>query len=105
MSRTQLQLWYNRLQEGQEDVNDNFRPGRPNTLTTDENVEAVKKMISVNRKIFFDFGGTWSVQGMRSLETSQWAAMRAQVSLVISYQLFVGSLIRRSSNHNYSLHT
>ena len=51
MSRTQIQLWYNRFKEGQEDVNDEARPSRPSTLTTDENIEAVKKMISNNRWI------------------------------------------------------
>ena len=36
MSRTQVQLWYNRFKEGLED--DNARPGRPSTSTTDENI-------------------------------------------------------------------
>ena len=39
MSRTQVKLWYNRFKEV------DVRPGRPSTLTTDENIEAVKKMI------------------------------------------------------------
>ena len=51
MSRTQVQLWYNRFKEGREDVNDDASPGRPSTLTTDENIEAVKKMILDNRWI------------------------------------------------------
>ena len=29
MSRTQVQLWYNRLKESPEDVNDDDRPGCP----------------------------------------------------------------------------
>ena len=33
-----------------------------------------------NLNLFADFGGTWSVQGLRSLEASQRAAMRAQMS-------------------------
>ena len=45
MSRTQVQLRYNRFKESQEDVNDDVRPGRANTSTTDENIEIVKKMI------------------------------------------------------------
>ena len=45
MSRTQVQLWYNRFKEGREDVNDNACPSRPRTSTTDENLETVKKMI------------------------------------------------------------
>ena len=51
MSRTQVQLWYNRFKKGREDVNDNARPGRPSMSTTDENMEAVKKMILNNRRI------------------------------------------------------
>ena len=37
-----------------------------------------------NFSLFTDFGGTWSVQGLRLPVASQWAAMRAQVSFVIS---------------------
>ena len=51
MSRTLVQLWYNRFKEGREDVNDDPRPGRPNTSTTDENIEGVKKMILYNRRM------------------------------------------------------
>ena len=51
MNRTQVQFWYNRFKEGQEDVNDIARPGRRSTLTTDENIEAVKKIILDNRRI------------------------------------------------------
>ena len=29
MSRTQVQLWYNRFKECRESVNDDARPGRP----------------------------------------------------------------------------
>ena len=42
MGRTQVHLWYNRFNEGREDVNDAARPGRPSTSTTDENIEAMK---------------------------------------------------------------
>ena len=45
MSRTQVKLWYNRFKEV------DVRPGRPSTLTTDENIEAVKKMILDIRRI------------------------------------------------------
>ena len=51
MSRIQFQLWYNWLKESQIDVNDNARLGYPSTLTTDENIEAVKKMILYNCRI------------------------------------------------------
>ena len=45
MRRTQVQLWYNRFKEGREDVNNDARS------TTDESIEAVKKMILDNRRI------------------------------------------------------
>ena len=51
MSRTQVQLLYNRFKEGWEDVNDDARPGRLSTSITDENIEAVKKMMLGNRWI------------------------------------------------------
>ena len=44
-------MWYNRSKEGQEGVNDDVRPSRSSTSTTDENIEAVKKMILDNRRI------------------------------------------------------
>ena len=50
MSRTQVQLWYNRFKERREDVNNNACPGRPRTSTADENIEAVKKILD-NRRI------------------------------------------------------
>ena len=43
-------MLYNRFKEGQ-DVNNDARPARPNTSITDENMEAVKKMILNNRLI------------------------------------------------------
>ena len=43
MSRTLVQL-YNRFKEGREDVNNDARPGRPNTLITDENILWVKRV-------------------------------------------------------------
>ena len=49
MSRTQVQLWYNRFKEGREDANDNARATR--TTTIPENIEAVKKIILDNRRI------------------------------------------------------
>ena len=51
MNRTQVQLLYNRFKEGLENDNDNACPGRPRTSITDENIEAVKKMILYNRRI------------------------------------------------------
>ena len=51
MSRTQVQFWYNQLKEGQEDVNDDAHSDRPSITTTDENIEAVKKMVLDNHPI------------------------------------------------------
>ena len=51
VSRTQVQLWYNWFKEGWENVNNDARPDRPSTSTTDENIEAVTKMILDNRRI------------------------------------------------------
>ena len=44
MSRTQVQLWFKRFKKGRAGVNDDFRSGRPSTLTIVENIEAVKKL-------------------------------------------------------------
>ena len=49
--RTQVQLWCNRFKEGREDVNNDVRRSRRSTSTTEENIEAVKKMILNNRRI------------------------------------------------------
>ena len=51
MSRTQIQLWYNRFKEGREDVNGDAGPGRLSTSATEENFEAGKKMIFDNSRI------------------------------------------------------
>ena len=53
VTRTQVQLQYNRFKEGREDVNNDASLGRPSMSTTDENFEAVKKMILDNRRITF----------------------------------------------------
>ena len=53
MGRTQVQLCYNRFKEDRENVNDDASPGRQRTSTTDENIEAVRKMILDNRRITF----------------------------------------------------
>ena len=51
ISTTQVQSWYNRFKEGREDDNDDACPGRPSKSTTDENIEAVKRIILDNRWI------------------------------------------------------
>ena len=48
MSRTQVQLLYNRFKEGRKYVNDDARPGPTNSSTTDENIYVVKKFILDN---------------------------------------------------------
>ena len=47
MSKTKVQLWYNWFKEdGREYVNNDDRPGRSCTPTTEQlNIQAVKKMI------------------------------------------------------------
>ena len=49
VSQESVYKWYKLFTEGREEVNDDARPGRPNTSTTNENTEAVKKI--VNRRI------------------------------------------------------
>ena len=51
MSKTRVYEWYKRFQDGREDVEDNERPGRPSTSTTDENVGKVKEMVMNDRRI------------------------------------------------------
>ena len=45
MSRTQVQLWYNRCKEDRENVNDDARPCRSSTSITEDNIKALKKRI------------------------------------------------------------
>lgn len=51
LSKKCVYKWYKLFTEGREDVNDDARPGRPSTSTTDENIEAVKKIVKKNRRI------------------------------------------------------
>ena len=44
-------MQYNRFKEGREDVNDDVPLSRTSTSITDENIEAVKTIISNNRRI------------------------------------------------------
>uniref|UniRef100_T1HJ97 Mos1 transposase HTH domain-containing protein n=1 Tax=Rhodnius prolixus TaxID=13249 RepID=T1HJ97_RHOPR len=39
MSKTRIYEWYKRFQDGRENVEDDERPGRPSTSTTDEKRE------------------------------------------------------------------
>ena len=51
VSQKSVYKWYTLFTEGQEEVNDDARPGRPSTSTTNENTEAVKKIVMENRRI------------------------------------------------------
>ena len=51
MSKTRVYEWYKRFQDGREDVEDDERPGRPSTSTTDENVEKVKEMVMNDHRV------------------------------------------------------
>ena len=55
MSRIQVQLRCNRFKEDRKDANDDARHGRPSTISTDENIEAVNKVIK--QAIFTDILG------------------------------------------------
>ena len=48
MIKARVYEWYERFQGGREDVEDNERPS---TSTTDENVEKVKEMVMIDRRI------------------------------------------------------
>ena len=41
--------WYKLFTGGREEMNDDARLGRPSTLKTNENTEAVKKIVMENR--------------------------------------------------------
>ena len=51
MSKTRVSEWYKCFQDGREDVEDDERPRRPSTSTTDENVEKVKEIVMNDRRI------------------------------------------------------
>ena len=51
VSQKSVYKWYKLFTEGREEVNDDARPGRPGTSTTNENTEAVKKIFIENRRI------------------------------------------------------
>ncbi|CAK9833043.1 Mariner Mos1 transposase [Anthophora retusa] len=49
--KTQTYKWYKAFKEGREKVQDLPRAGRPSTVSTDENIEKIKKMIIDNRRL------------------------------------------------------
>ena len=51
VSQKSVYKWYKLFTEGREEVNDDARLGRPRTSTTNENTEAVMKIVMKNRRI------------------------------------------------------
>ena len=51
VSQKSVYKWYKLFTEGREEMNDDARPGRSSTLTTNKNTEAVKKIVMENRRI------------------------------------------------------
>ena len=49
MSRARIFEWHRRFREGEEDVEDKPRSGRPSSSKTDENVEAVRQAVRGDR--------------------------------------------------------
>jgi hypothetical protein len=50
MKKSSVFEWHKRFKEGQEDVKDDERTGRPKTRRTDENVEKVRKLVRSDRQ-------------------------------------------------------
>ena len=48
VSQKLVYKWYKLFTKGREEVNDDARPGRPSTSTTNENTKAVKKIVMEN---------------------------------------------------------
>ena len=51
MSKTRVYEWYERFQDGREDVEDDESPGSLSTSTTDEKVDKLKEMVMNDRRI------------------------------------------------------
>ena len=51
INKKRVYEWYEHFQDGRKDVEDDERPGRPSTSTTDENLEKVKEMVMNDRRI------------------------------------------------------
>ena len=51
LSKKSVYKWYKLFIEGREYVNNDTRSGRPSSSTTDENIEAVNKIVMENRRI------------------------------------------------------
>ena len=55
LDRSKVYRWYKIFSECREDMNDEERSGRPNTSTTDENIDDEKKIVLVNRRVTVSF--------------------------------------------------
>ena len=51
MSRARVFEWHRKFREGEEDVEDKPRPGKPSSSKTDENVEAVRQAVRGGRRL------------------------------------------------------
>ena len=51
VSQKSVYKWYKLFTEGREEVNNDTRPGRTITSTTNESTEALKKIVMENRRI------------------------------------------------------
>ena len=51
MSRTRLFKWHSRFKEGREEVEDDYRSGRPSTSRTDKTVERVRQKVWSDRRL------------------------------------------------------
>ena len=51
LDRSNVYRWYKMFCESLENANDEERAERPSTSTTDENIDAVKKIVLDNRRI------------------------------------------------------
>ena len=90
MSRTQVQLWYNRFREDRENVSDDARPGCLSTSTTDKNIEIVKKMILDNHRIT-----TREVADNIGISFGSWQAIFTDVLGVLQRRFFQNCKILR----------
>lgn len=51
LSRARVFEWFKRFQDGQEDVEDDSRPGRPSTSKTDDNIEKIGNLVRSDRQL------------------------------------------------------
>ena len=68
--------------EDREDVNDQERAGRPSTSTTDENIDEMKKIVLVNRRITVKEVVNISMGSCHSIFTNDFGMTRVGAKLV-----------------------